>query len=541
MDITPPPARDALLSSPSPKKIFLVPFGGEQEESLAWAPAYYKAKFGLNVEVLPVIPLNADVWSVNRHQLIAEKLIALMKQALPEKVKDQLTVLIGVTVGDMYIESYDWRYAINYREDGRFAILSTARLRPFLFFQKWNQALGISRLQKMLSKDVYLLCFGVPFSGDYTSAVSGGVMSPEEIDPMSDQIIGAEGRWDPLWSGGEPTVSMTVVPGQPLDWMMEAREKPPADVSSEYFAADLKIGLFIQRKTDFFLDGTFPLQFVRVYRNEDAQSRAFGVGSNNSLDIFLVGQMGTYVELVLEDGGNIRFNRDVSKGNASSQVYRARVVYGSPFSQARALYEGGTWRVETTDGSRYFFPYRPRAQSAKVSALTGYSDPQGHRYEMERDGSGDLLRVTTPTGKWLHFECDAGHRIRHIEDSEGRAVTYEYDAGGRLIRVSDSKGITEGYRYDDKNRMREVLDGGGNVVMAITYSPDGNITSQTLGDGRSFQYECHRDAKGVLLQNQFTDPRGYVTFFNYAGGEYTQSLPSHPTIGTKGTPEPFLN
>src|SRR5260370_11113847 len=89
--------------------------------------------------------------------------------------------------------------------------------------------------------------------------------------------------------------------------------------------------------------------------------------------------------------------------------------------------------------------------------------------------------------------------------------------------------------------MREVLDGGGNVVMAITYSPDGNITSQTLGDGRSFQYECHRDAKGVLLQNQFTDPRGYVTFFNYAGGEYTQSLPSHPTIGTKGTPEQFLN
>jgi hypothetical protein len=29
----------------------------------------------------------------------------------------------------MYIQSYDWSYAINYREDGHFAVVSTARLR----------------------------------------------------------------------------------------------------------------------------------------------------------------------------------------------------------------------------------------------------------------------------------------------------------------------------------------------------------------------------------------------------------------------------
>jgi len=66
------------------------------------------------------------------------------------------------------------------------------------------------------------------------------------------------------------------------------------------------------------------------------------------------------------------------------------------------------------------------------------------------------------------------------------------------------------------------------------------ITSQTLGDGSIFQYAYRRTNRDRLAQNQFTDPRGYVTFFTYTGDEYTQSLPTHSTLGKPGTIEPFL-
>jgi YD repeat-containing protein len=533
LDITPSPARDTLVSSENRKKVFVVPLGAAQHESLAWMPAYYKAKFDLDVEVLPAIPLDGSVWNAARRQLAAEKLISLMKRGLPEKVRDQTAVLIGVTSGDMYIQSYDWRYAINYREDGRFGVVSTARLRPVLFFQKWNQALAISRLQKMLSKNVYLFCFDVPLSSDYTSAVSGGVMSPEEVDYMSDQVIGAEGRWDSLLTGVVPTISMVLAPEQPVVWNMEWSSKPPAEVSSEHFSANLGAGILVQRKTDFYLDGEFPLQFVRVDINQDPESREFGVGTKDSLDISIAGVPGKYLELTLENGVRTHFDRDAASDSAGGQAYQGRADYFSPFSRGRVLMHGFDSDLTAADGWRYFFPYRPTGKSEdKLTILTGYSDPRGRRFEMARNDDGDLLSVRTPEGKWLHFESDEQHRYRRIEDSEGRVVNYDYDPKGRLVRVSDSKGEAEIYRYDDKNQMREVVDGNEHVLMTITYFPDGRIRSQTLRDGRSFRYEYQKDAAGHVVQIQFTDPRDFVTVFSYVGKQYTQSLPYRTADGS---------
>lgn len=540
LDVSPLPERDKLPTIDTNKRVFIVPFGPAQGESLAWAPAYYRAKFGLNVEALPPIPLNAPVWSARRHQLIAENLIGLMKRALPEKVKDQSAVFIGVTPADMYIQSYDWRYAINYREDGRFAVVSTARLRPALFFQKWNQALAVSRLQKMITKNVYLLCFDVPLSGDYTSAVSGGVMSPEEIDYMSDQVIGVEGRWHPQLTGLVPTISMVLAPEQPVAWNMDWSSKPPADVASEHFSANLGAALLVQRKTDFYFDGDFPLQFVRVYASGDNVSREFGVGTNDSLDISVGGVPGKYLDLTLENGVRTHFDRDTAGDSAVRQAYRGRADYFSPFSQGRISLQGFDSDLETTEGWHYLFPYHPNAKSEeKLTALTGYTDPQGRRFEMRRNDDGDLLSITTPSGKWLHFENDEQHRFRRIEDSEGRVVNYDYDPKGRLIRVSDKQGNVELYRYDDKNQMRELTDGNGHVVMNITYSPDGRITSQTLRDGRIFRYEYLRSPTGRVVQIQFTDPQGFVTIFTCVEQRYTQSLPFRRAAGRASAPEPL--
>ena len=106
--------------------------------------------------------------------------------------------------------------------------------------------------------------------------------------------------------------------------------------------------------------------------------------------------------------------------------------------------------------------------------------------------------------------------------------------------MSDSRGNSELYRYDGKNRMRAVLDSKESVLMAITYSPEGRITSQTLSDGRVFQYVYRLAANGAPAQIQFTDPRGYVTSFDYRGKEYTQSLPTCPKLGKTEILEPFL-
>src|SRR5690242_5303819 len=541
VDLTPPEARDKLLAGETEKKVFLVPLGTVPPPDLDWAPAYYKAKFGLSVEILPAIPLDDSVWNPRRHQVVAEDLTALMKSSLAEKVRDQSAILIGLTTADMYIRSFDWRYAINYRDDGRFGVVSMARLTPQRWVRRWNRALEPSRVKKMITKNVYLLCFDVPLSNDSTSAVNGAVSSPEDVDTMSDDLVGAEGRWDAQPDGMAPTISAILSSDQPAAWNMDWREKPPADVSSEYFGANLWNGFLIESKTEFDLSGKFPVQFVRAYYSGDGISGEFGVGTYDSFDISLAGVEGQYLLLTLENGVQTRFDRDPKLDHDGKLAYRNSVDYLSPFSQGIILMRGYDCELETTDGWHYFFPYRATATAEdKYLVLAGYSDPQGRRFDMVRDKRGELLRFTTPAGKWLNFEHDEKNRFRKIEDSEGRAVSYDYDSEGRLVRVSDSQGNSESYRYDEKNRMVAVLDGRERILMTAGYAPDGKITRQTLADGREFRYEYSRDKAGRLSQIRFTDPRGYQTLFDFIGKRCLQSLPSRGRGSFGAEPEPFL-
>jgi YD repeat-containing protein len=383
-----------------------------------------------------------------------------------------------------------------------------------------------SRLQKLLTKNIYVLAFDLPLSNDWTSLVGAGVRTGAQVDWMGSEIIGSEKRWDAFVESGDPDVSLVTEKGKPPVWRFDKAGDPP-DTSSESFVADLKIGLFIQRKTDFIFKDAFPLYFSRAYRNQDQQSRAFGIGTNDTLDIFLSGKMGSYIELILDDGGRIHFERDTSSG--AGQLYRPDAGSGE-WDSSTLVFDGDTWRLTMEDGWAYFFPYRPNAYASQVTALTGFTDPHGHRYDMQRDAAGDLLRLETPSGKWLKFLHDPQHRITRATDSEGHTLLYEYDAGGRLARVSNPQGLRESYRYNEQDELTAVLDSNEQPLITNVYS-EGFIAEQILGDGRRFVYSYQRNS-GVLVQSVVTDPQGYVTRLDFTsdGYGYQRSLPLRPTL-----------
>jgi YD repeat-containing protein len=193
------------------------------------------------------------------------------------------------------------------------------------------------------------------------------------------------------------------------------------------------------------------------------------------------------------------------------------------------VFEGGTWRLRTKNGWTYFFPYRPKAYQSQVTVLTGFVDPQGRKYEMVRDATGDLLSLATPSGQWLHFKHDEQHRIVDIEDSKGRSVRYEYNATGQLIRVSDSSGSAKSYTYNDRNEMLSVAEDQKAPLLTNRYTSSNLIASQTLADGRRFEYSYSFGAQMVITQNLFKDPNGLVTYFDYDGqGRFLRSLPTRP-------------
>lgn len=516
IDLTPTPSL-LPLTPENRKAVYLVPLDLLPEQSLDWAPAYYKARFHADVHILPPMVSTPSETDETRHQLIAEKCIDLIARAHRDLATDSSAILIAVTSRDIFIADFNWKYAENFRE-GHLAIVSSARLQPTDFPGKWNRELLNSRLQKMITKNLAILYFDLPLSSDYTSLLSAGVLSGREVDYMTEKIVGAEGRWDSFFNQAEPTVTIAATHGKPTTWDFNAGG--PLDLATERFTVDLPIGLFIQRKMDFYLDDDYPLEFTRCYRNADDESRSFGIGTNDSLDVFLVGRMGSFVDLIWENGGRSHFVHADSKPGEPGNVYQAQ---GGHFT--KAIFDGAVWRVTSKDHWTYVFPYRPQAPGSHVTVLTGFVDPQGRKFPMVRNNSGDLLSVATPSGKWLHFEYDDRHRIRSITDSLGRSMQYGYDIGGRLVRVSDSEGHSEIYTYNDRNEMLSISDGERGTVLLNQYTSSNLISKQTLFDGRHFEYGYTFGTRMVIRQNLFTDPNGLSTFFDYGSYGYTQSLP----------------
>jgi hypothetical protein len=78
---------------------------------------------------------------------------------------------------------------------------------------------------------------------------------------------------------------------------------------------DLATGLFVYEKMDLALADMIPTGIRRTYRQNDPTSRPFGMGVSHDYELHLLGErlQYTYAELLLADGGRIRYDR-ISSG-----------------------------------------------------------------------------------------------------------------------------------------------------------------------------------------------------------------------------------
>ncbi|MFZ0881521.1 MAG: hypothetical protein WA002_18640 [Candidatus Acidiferrales bacterium] len=522
IDLTPPPKHEPLLPPPD-SKVYLVPLDPPGDYSLDWAPQYYKSKLGIDVQVLPVIPLDSSVMDQSRREAVAEELVKFMRQQQAALAGDPYVVLLGVTNRDIFIRGHDWDFAVNFR-NGNDGVISAARLKSSEFDAAENRVVLAARLQKVITKNVLILEFHLPQSDDYTSVLALNRTSADNLDLMTENIVGAQGKWTSTDIQGEPIVTAIFAPPHPPRWEFDGPNEPRDDTSEEIFQANLELHLMIERRMDFHFEESPAIDLVRAYRTQDNYSRAFGIGANHSLNVFIVGEEGKWLDLITEAGSRIHF-----KPALGINLYEEADSGGHfRFPRATLRYVWNTWHLRTADGWTYLFPYRPKARGDAVTVLTGMIDPNGKEYSMERNGAGDLLSVTAPSGDWLKFEYDSGHHIEQITDSRGRSMRYTYDARGHFIHTKDNSGSEESYTYDDQGQMLSALDSSGKAILANEYNATGDVVGEKLADGRVLQFDYTYPTKATLTGSRFTDPLGYVTEFDFRKNSYHQSLPQPP-------------
>ena len=137
------------------------------------------------------------------------------------------------------------------------------------------------------------------------------------------------------------------------------------------------------------------------------------------------------------------------------------------------------------------------------------------------------MRVDGLAGGTLQFESDEQNRITKVRDGSGHSILYKYAANGRLSAIYDSTIGDEHYEYDQANRLTVVRDARGNAELSISYGYSGEITQETLADGRTLRFKYGFDATRELNSVVLMDDHGFETKWTSGQEGYYQSLPKH--------------
>jgi len=122
-------------------------------------------------------------------------------------------------------------------------------------------------------------------------------------------------------------------------------------------------------------------------------------------------------------------------------------------------------------------------QYDKLNRVTQYTDTQGNTLKYAFDAVGNLITLTYPDGKQVHYEYDAADQLITVTDWANRVTRYDYDKNGRLISIVRPNGTQQTRVYDIAGQLKQQKDiviKTGEVINQFYFSYDaaGNIIEE---------------------------------------------------------------
>jgi predicted Zn-dependent protease len=169
--------------------IYFVPIGDFPRERLEPLIQYYRQKYNLEIAVVNSIPVDPATRDDARRQLMAERLVASVRNAVPEHTYNPKEILIGFTSEDIYPTSQNWQFAFGWRQTSLgAAVVSTARMSLHYAEEPSDDNFAETRLRKMVTKDIGILYYGLDPSRNPRSVLYSQILGIEELDQVGEEF-----------------------------------------------------------------------------------------------------------------------------------------------------------------------------------------------------------------------------------------------------------------------------------------------------------------------------------------------------------------
>lgn len=172
----------------------------------------------------------------------------------------------------------------------------------------------------------------------------------------------------------------------------------------------------------------------------------------------------------------------ISVSRPDGAVYRFEKVAGDwtdPFApEVSLLSVGGEWLFTDADGTveRY----------DGVGNLVSITTRSGRVQTLSYDDADRLARVEAATGEYIEFGYDTLNRVSTVADHAGRVWTYRYGAAGNLEYVDNPDVTTRQYHYEDPNfafALTGITDERGIRSATWEYNADGKVIASERASG----------------------------------------------------------
>jgi hypothetical protein len=260
---------------------------------------WLRSKYALDVRVLQPMRLDMSTWDFWRMQFVAELLFEQVRREHPDLAADSKAYLISFIDADMYSVNHSWPFSYSQRDLKRAAVISGARLRDTF----WER-IGVDEntvdghlqacMRRFLLKDIAVLYWHIPLSNDPNSVLHQTLEPdlPGEDIYLSD-LDPARTRWGRF--EGEPCIflgyssksGIKPLPGTLIRSCDEEDESVQHDESTEIIEVDLRLGMLIDKHTDFYLPGSIPIDFRRTTRDGWKGPMGFGLSGTHNYDKYL--------------------------------------------------------------------------------------------------------------------------------------------------------------------------------------------------------------------------------------------------------------
>jgi predicted Zn-dependent protease len=173
--------------APADRRLFLAPIGTFPASTVQALVDFYRQRYGLPMTILEPAAIDPAARDEGRGQLVAEELIASMQRSYPAVVGDHGAIVIGLVTEDVYTRARtDWDWSFGVRSEGRFAVVSTARMTAQ--FELRGVERERSRLRKMVTRDIGILYYGLPFSENPESVLYRDLLGVDDLDRIGEDF-----------------------------------------------------------------------------------------------------------------------------------------------------------------------------------------------------------------------------------------------------------------------------------------------------------------------------------------------------------------